>query len=273
MGSSIDAAIVQAALSAAAARGRDPADVPLEEIAQRAGLSRATLYRRIGSRRALDDAVRATGVDPGGQAPVRERATAAAAAIIAEQGLGALTLDAVANRAACSLPALYDRFGNREGLLMAVFERYSPVLRFERVLTSPPPSFEEGVRGVYAAAFDAATAQPRLMAALMAEALARPEGTLARLMLTRIGPRALGVVRGWLEAEVAAGRCRPLPTTLLVQLLIGPMLLHAPTRGLVAGLLGEAPPPRETVVDTLTAAYCRAVALPPPSAATGERPA
>lgn len=265
MGTPIEADIVNAALEEAQAQGRDPADVPLDDVARRAGLSRATLYRRIGSRRALDDAVRATGVDPGGQPSVRLRATAAAAALAADHGLGALTLEAVAKRAACSLPALYDQFDNREGLLMAVFERYSPLLRFEQVLAGPPPSFEEGVRGVYAAAFDAATAEPRLLAALMAEALARPEGTLAHLMLTRIGPRALGLVRGWLEAEVAAGRCRPLPATLLVQLLIGPMLLHAPTRDLVAGLLGEAPPPRDAVVETLTAAYCRAVALPPPA--------
>lgn len=269
----IDAHIVGAAVEEATAQGRDPADVPLDDVARRAGLSRATLYRRIGSRRALDEAVRATGVDPGGRPPVLERATVAAAALIAEAGLGGLTLEAVAARAGCSLPALYDQFGNREGLLTAVFERYSPILRFEGLLATPPPSFEAGVRGIYAAAFDAATAQPRLIGALLAEALTRPQGPIARHVLGTSARRALGLVGGWLTREVAAGRCRPLPLPLLIQLLIGPMILHASTRGLVEGLIGEPPPPRETVIETLTAAYCRAVALPPPPQDAGEPPA
>ncbi|MDP9364193.1 MAG: TetR/AcrR family transcriptional regulator, partial [Chloroflexota bacterium] len=74
-----------------------------------------------------------------------------------------------------------------------------------------------------------------------------------------------GVVGGWLAGEVAAGRCRPLPLPLLVQLLIGPMLLHASTRSLVEDLFRDPPPPRDQIVETLTAAYCRAVALPPPT--------
>ena len=237
----------------------------LQDVARRAGVSRATLYRRIGSRRALDDAVRAAGVDPGGRRSVRERAAEAAADLIAEGGLGALTLDAVAVRAECSLPALYDQFRNREGLLGAVFERYSPVLRFEALLATPPASFEEGVHGIYAAAFDAATARPRLLGALIAEALTRPEGPIARYIEATYGRRALSTIGRWLVGEVAAGRCRPLPLPLLIQMLIGPMILHAPTRGLVEYLIGAPPPAREVVIETLTAAYCRAVALPPPA--------
>ncbi len=262
----IEPAILEAALAEAKAQGRDPAEVPLEDIARRANVSRATLFRRIGSRRALDAAVRATGVDPGGRPAVRDRATAAALAVIGRNGLGAMTLDAVAAEAGCSLPALYDQFGGREGLLTALYERHSPIRRFEALLATPPDSFADGVRGVYAAAFDAATAQPRLAAALLAEALTRPQGPIASQILGVFAPRALGVVRGWLAAEVAAGRCRPLPIPLLIQLLVGPMLAHVATRGLVERVLGEPPTPREEVIETLTAAYCRAVALPPPNA-------
>src|SRR5687767_14674423 len=121
--------IVRAATDEATESGRDVADVSLDAVARRAGISRATLYRRIGSRRALDDAVRASGVDPGGRPDVRARATAAAADLIEEGGLAALTLEAVAARADCSLPALYGTFGGRDGLLRETFERFSPLPR------------------------------------------------------------------------------------------------------------------------------------------------
>jgi AcrR family transcriptional regulator len=272
MATTIDHGIVEATLIEASAQGRDPADVPLEDVARRAGLSRATLYRRIGSRRALDDAVRAAGVDPGGRPAVRERATEAALTVIVRDGLGAMTLEAVAAQAGCSLPALYDQFGGREGLLTALFERYSPIRRFEALLETPPASLAEGVRGIYAAAFDAATAQPKLAAALIAEALTRPHGPIASQVLGLFAPRALGLVRGWLAAEVAAGRCRPLPIPLLVQLLVGPMFAHVATRDLSERVIGEPPAPREEVIETLTAAYCRAVALPPPTEEDLPRP-
>ena len=71
--------LVQAALRAAEKRGKDVADVPVLAIAREAGMSRSTLLRRLGgTRAALDEAVRAAGVDPGGQAPVRARALNAA---------------------------------------------------------------------------------------------------------------------------------------------------------------------------------------------------
>src|SRR5918999_658278 len=138
--------IVEAATEAAAASGRDVADVPLDEIARRAGISRATLFRRIGSRQALDDAVRAAGVDPGGRPEVRARATAAAADLIEEGGLAALTLEAVAARADCSVPALYSQLGGREGLLAAVFDRYSPPPRLVQFFSTESPGLEEGIR-------------------------------------------------------------------------------------------------------------------------------
>ncbi|ROO86793.1 hypothetical protein EDD29_4374 [Actinocorallia herbida] len=79
----VPAEMVAAALAAARRLRKDVADVPTREIAKEAGISRSTLVRRIGGgRRALDDAVSATGVDPGGQWPVRERALEAGARLI-----------------------------------------------------------------------------------------------------------------------------------------------------------------------------------------------
>jgi AcrR family transcriptional regulator len=260
MAASIPAELVQAAVEVARESGRAVADVSLDVIARRAGVSRVTLYRRIGSRSALDEAVRARGVDPGGRPDVRERAVAAAAALVREGGLGALTLDGVAARAACSVPALHSQLGGREGLLAALFERYSPLPQVEHLLETPA-TLADGVRAIYAAAYDAVVAQPGLLQALLADALARPEGPTRRLLAERYLPRVFASVGRWLAGEVAAGRCRPLPLPLLLQLLAGPLLLHATTRDLVERVSGIAPTDREDVIEKLTAAYCRAVGL------------
>ena len=260
----IPTGVVEAAIAEARETGQDVADVPLAAIARRVGVSRATLFRRIGSRRALEAAVRAAGVEPGGRPEVRERAVAAAAAIVRERGLAALTLDGVAAAAGCSVPALHSQLGGREGLLAALFERYSPLPQLEQIVSGPPPSLAAGVRAIYAAAFDAATAEPRLIQAVLADAIGRPGGPAARYVTGTYLPRVVASVGRWLAAEVAAGRCRPLPLPLLGQLLFAPMGLHATTRPLVEAVTGMPSPPREEVIELLTQAFCRAVALPPP---------
>ncbi len=260
--------VIQAAIAAAAETGVDVADVALDQIARRAGVSRATLFRRIGSRRRLDAAVRASGVDPGGRPALRERAAEAAAAIVRERGIEALTLEAVAAAAGCSIPSLHTQVGGREGLLAALFERYSPLPRLERLLAGSAPPLEAGVRAIYGAIFDAATAEPRLLQALLADALTRPAGPARRIVVESYLPRLMATLGPWLAGEIAAGRCRPLPPLLLLQLLAGPMALHVATRGLVEGL-GDAPmPPRDEVIEQLTAAYCRSVAPPAESGAS-----
>lgn len=262
--------LIEAALAAARESGRRVADVPLDEIARRAGVSRATLYRRIGSRRRLEAALRELGVDPGRRPDVRERAVAAAAAIVRERGPEALTLEAVAAAAGCSVPALHSRLGGREGLLAALFERYSPLPRVERIVEAGPPDLASGVRAIYGALFDAAVAEPRLIRAVFADALSRPRGPAARYLTGTYIPRAMASVGGWLAGEVAAGRCRPLPIPLLLQLLIAPMAMHAPTRGLV-GALGAELPPREETIELLAAAFCRAAAPDPAGPSDADR--
>jgi hypothetical protein len=159
------------------------------------------------------------------------------------------------------VPALHSQLGGREGLLAALFERFSPVPRIEHVLAHAPASLEAGVRAIYGVAFDAATAQPGLLQALLADALARPGGPTGRYLAEDYLPRVFGSVGRWLAGEVAAGRCRPLPLPLLLQLLVGPLLLHATTRNLVEHVAGSVPA-RDEVIETLTGAFCRAVTMP-----------
>jgi AcrR family transcriptional regulator len=253
--------IVEAAVAAARERGRDVAEVPLTAIAAAAGISRSTLVRRIGgSRSALEAAVRETGVDPGGRPPVRERAIEAGARLIGEHGLGAVTLDAVAVAAQCSLPSLHTVFEGRDGLLAEIYERYSPIPDLEGLMADPPANLEEAVRGVYRALVASFEQEPRVTPALMADLFARPEGPAGRIF-HRYFPRLLGTVGAWLVSEVRAGRIRALPLPLLVQQMVGPLAMHMLLRPALERELGADLPTVEEACTVFADAFLRSAAV------------
>lgn len=251
--------LVDAALRAAGETGRDVADVPVAVIARHAGMSRSTLLRRLGgSRSALDDAVRARGTDPGGAPPVRVRAIDAAAGLIGENGLGAVTLDAIADRAECSVPSLYAIFGTRDGLLREVFEHHSPIRDVEEFLGHDHGDLRDTVRGFYGVLVRALARPPRVAPAIFAEAFARPHSPAVRAVVGHGAPRMFGLLARWLSAEVAAGRVRDLPMLLLVQQLMAPALMHVFTRPAAETLVPV--PDIDTVCDVLADTFVRAVA-------------
>lgn len=261
--------LVQAALRAARALGKDVADVPVIAIAREAGISRSTLIRRLGgSRSALDAAVRAAGVDPGGQAPVRTRALDAAADLIGTSGLASATLDAIAARACCSVHSLYAVFGGRDELLRAVFERHSPLLAIEDFFDTDPGDLAATVRRLYGLIANTLTREPRVAPAVLAEALARPDSPAIQNLLGHTTPRILTSLGSWLSREVRAGRIRDLPLPLLLQLLIAPVAAHMLLRPALSQIPGLNPPEIDATCDMLTDAFLRATATHPPAGLT-----
>ncbi|MEV5410829.1 TetR/AcrR family transcriptional regulator [Thermopolyspora sp. NPDC052614] len=255
--------VVDAALRAAERLGKDVADVPVLEIAREAGVSRSTLLRRIGgSRQALDAAVRAAGVDPGGQRPVRERAIEAGARLIGEHGLAALTLEAVAIAARCSVPSLYVTFGGRDELLRAIFERHLPLLNVEVAITDPHADLGEIVNGIYRLLAEALTREPRVLPAMLAEALARPGEPDLRRLMQHFTPRKLAGLGGWLADEMAAGRIRTQPIPLLIQQLIAPALMHFVLRPAIEQVPGLDLPGVEETCAMFTETFLRGAAMP-----------
>lgn len=252
--------LVAAAVRAARALGRDVADVPVIAIAREAGISRSTLIRRLGGKRAsLDAAVRASGVDPGGQAPVRTRALDAAADLIGAEGLSALTLEAIAIRAQCSVHSLYAVFGGRDELLRALFERHGPLLQIEDFFDNPHADLAGTVRRLYGMVAETLTKEPRVAPAMLAEALARPDGPTIQNLLGHNAPRLMASIGAWLTGEVAAGRVRDLPLALLIQQLIAPVAVHMLVRPAVPALPGLELPDLDTVCDVFTDTFVRAV--------------
>ncbi|MGW0043284.1 TetR/AcrR family transcriptional regulator [Rhodococcus sp. NPDC003348] len=219
--------LVDAALRAAEETGRDVGAVPLVEIAKRAGISRSTLLRRLGGTRGpLDAAVLASGVDPGGQRPARDRAMEAGAQLIGERGLAALTLEAVASAAHCSVYTLYLAFGNRAGLLQAIFQAYGPTLDLSTDV-DPQTDLRAAVGRIYRQMIRQWTREPRIAPAILAEILARPHDPMVAELVEYVMPHSpLNSVLAWLEKLVAAGEIRDLPRVLLVQQMVAPLMVH-----------------------------------------------
>lgn len=256
--------LVQAALRAARTLGKDVADVPVIAIAREAGVSRSTLIRRLGgSRAALDKAVRAAGVDPGGQAPVRTRALDAAAELIATSGLAAATLESIASRAHCSVHSLYATFGGRDELLRALFERHSPLLDIEDFFDGAHDDLPATVRRLYGLIVHTLDREPRVAPALLAETLARPDSPAIRDLLSHNAPRLLSSLGVWLTTEIQAGRIRDIPVPLLIQQLIAPVAVHMLVRPAIPQLPGLELPDLDAVCDTFTDTFLRAVTNPP----------
>jgi AcrR family transcriptional regulator len=259
----VPADLVAAAVAAARRRGQDVSQVPVAAITTAAGISRSTLLRRLGGTRvALDDALRRAGVTPGRRPPVRERAIEATAHLITERGLGAVTLEAVAATAGCSLPSLHAVFQGRDGLLTAVFDRYTAVVDAEALAADPPERVEDLVRAIYQAMCTALLREPRVMPALLADLLARPTGPAAQILAANF-PRLMRTVGALITAHVQAGRLRPYPLPVLVQLMVGPLVTHLLLRPVEQEVLGADLPTVEDACDMFADAFLRAVLTEP----------
>ncbi len=253
--------LVQAALRAARVLGKDVADVPVFAIAREAGISRSTLIRRLGgSRAALDGAVRAAGIDPGGR-PVHARALDAAADLISTSGLGAATLEAIAARTPCSVHSLYAVFGGRDALLRATFERHSPLPDIEHFFNDSHGDLPATVRRLYGLIAHSLNREPRVAPAVLAEALARPESPAIQNLLQHNAPRLLGSLGAWLSAEVQAGNIRDVPLPLLIHQLVTPVVIHMLVRPGIAQVRALDLPDIDTTCDILSDAFVRAVVM------------
>ncbi len=256
----VPADVIQSALGSAERLGRDVADVPIAVIAHALGVSRSTLLRQLGgSRRALDDAVRDSGVDPGGRPPVRLRAAAAAAALISAEGVDAATFEAVAAEADCSVHSLYAVFGSRDALLYAVCDRYIPAVDLEDA-TSDPSGLPETVRAIYRSIAEALVSEPRVLLAVMTEALARPRESTGQVLVDYGWLRILSDLASWLNCEVTGGRIRDISRPLLLQQLLSPIAVHCMMRRDLAAVPRATVPDIDECCDTFADAFVRAVA-------------
>lgn len=104
----------------------------MDQLAAKAGLSRATIYRHIGGKEAiLKRLADKHGLDDLHQPDVRSRILQAARKLFGEQGLMAPTMEQIAAEADVGVATVYRHFGDKTGLLRQFMQAYHPHLPTE----------------------------------------------------------------------------------------------------------------------------------------------
>jgi AcrR family transcriptional regulator len=211
------------------ARGERPT---VNELAQAAGVSRASFYRAFGSRAALLEAL---AVEP--EPAATERVLEAALQMIGQVGLTALSMDDLAEAAGVSRATLYRLFPGKPSLLTAVLKTYSPLEPISRLLEErrgEPPEvvMPEIARLIFRVVY------PRLgvLRAVFFEvsSLAPDTEESSRELLAVI----VGSVGAYVLGQMSEGRLRRMHPLLALQSFVGPIFFHVITRPAVERVLG-----------------------------------
>src|SRR5215217_9191908 len=263
--------------------GPDPdeyglAGLSMDELAIRAGVSRATLYRLFGNQQHL---LQELGLQP--PLSVRSRVLDSALELVGRHGLAELSMDELAAQAGVSRATLYRLFPGKEALFAELVRTFSPFEPIAAILETmgeqPPAEVIPEVAQAMAAAMDGHIG---LLLQLLVE-FARhhdPDGRRATSKDAIQGMRTLPLVSSYLAGQMAAGRLRRMDPDLAMQALAGPIVMHLLWRLPAASRVNRPPvgeAPLEEVVDELVQVWLRAMATdqpatPQPAASTPPRP-
>ena len=206
------------------------------QIAEAAGVSRTTFYRSFPSRRAL---LAALDVQPEPEA--REKVLEAALVMVGANGLGALSMDDLAERAGVSRATLYRLFPGKPALFAGLLHAYSPLEPVSKLATEmrdEPPEvlMPEIARAIFRTIYGPRAPQLGLLRSIFFEvtSMTPDAGDAARDLVTAV----LGSVGGYVIEQMQAGRLRRMHPLLALQSFVGPIFFHLLTRPLAERMLG-----------------------------------
>ncbi len=208
------------------------AGAPVAEIADRAGVSRATFYRHFGSRASLLESV---ALEP--RPAARARILAAAKDMLVTTSLAELSMEELAKAADVSRGTLYRIVPGKAALLEGLIEAYSPFEAIRSIVAEhrddPPdvvlPLIGRTVVGV-------AGERLGLMRAIFHEITSG--SALAINGMRPLFLATLGVLAEYIAAQMASGRIRRMHPILALQAVIGPIFFHLMTRPTIERLVG-----------------------------------
>jgi AcrR family transcriptional regulator len=244
------------------------AGLSMDQLATKAGVSRATLYRLFGSQQHL---LQQLGLQP--PPTVRSRVLDTALELVGRHGLAELSMDELAAQAGVSRATLYRLFPGKEALFAELVRTFSPFEPIAAVLEAmgerSPAEVIPAIAQAMAAAMDGHIG---LLLQLLFE-FARhpdPDGGRGTSEDAVQGMRTLPLVAGYLDRQMAAGRLRRMDPDLAFQALAGPIVMHLLWRLPAASRVNRPPvgeAPLEEVVDELVQVWLRAMATDQPAPA------
>lgn len=220
-----------------------PRAVSLDEIAARAGTTKATLYRYFPSKAALVGQVAADGVDTGPVEDRRDQILDAALEVVPRHGIHGTTMERIAAEAGVSPAALYWHFEGKDDLLTALVGRLAARLDLPATLArgsvdDPGALF----LGFVPRAMALQGEHAELLGVMLAEVTTRPE--LAAALYDRVISSVWGALAGHVEREAAQGAFRPGHPLLRVVALVGMVTFYNLARRAFGTRL-DVPPPDE----------------------------
>lgn len=170
----------------------------MERLAGEVGLSRATLYRRVGGKEAL---LARLGGAPG--AETRARVLGAAGVVFGRDGVLGGTVEGVAQEAGVGVATVYRHFGDKDRLVRAFVEHVTPRALLQRLSLTPGADLAGDLRGLVRAALPALHERRDLLRL----SLFGTPAERAYLERVRDGQgRALDLLARYLAAQREAGR-------------------------------------------------------------------
>ena len=234
---------------------RDPG-ASIDQIAQEAGISRATFYRLYNSRSEL---LAELDIEPDPDS--RDRVLAAAADLVGRDGLRALSMDEVASVAGVSRASVYRLFPGKPALFDALIAAYSPFAEISALLERsgdrPPQEVLPELAGIAGRVMGQRSGIARALffevSSLSPDALPGADARIKQM---------LGALGGYIAKQMALRRLRPNHPVLAAQMLIGPILFHLLTRAEIERL-GVLDIPLDTAIDELAQGALRAMGAQP----------
>jgi AcrR family transcriptional regulator len=167
---------------------------------------------------------------------LHERGVAAALAVLAEEGVTGLTARNVARRAIASVPAVYEVFGDKSGLIREVFIEGFRMLADALAAVPPAQDPLEALERLADAYREFVVANPVLAQVMFAQPFADFDPTTAE---AEAGVKVRDIFVARIQAAVDAGLIAGDPTDVA---LVFFSLLHGLTAAETARRLGSSPP-------------------------------
>lgn len=206
------------------------------QIAQAAGISKASFYRTFASREQLLDALELA-PEPG----ARERILDAALELVGRQGLATLSMDDLAERSGVSRATLYRLFPGKPALFTALVSTYSPlepVIELLRTRQDQPPEvvMPAVARTVFRTICGHGADRTGFLRALFFEvsSLAPDTEEAAREAIGKV----VGALLGYVVTQMSEGRLQRAHPMVALQSFMGPIFFHVLTRAAAQRVLG-----------------------------------